>query len=312
MANVKTLLEFYNSNNALTARAAEATAANQTNANIESARIGQDAKRLEQEKQLEFFRQKMEDLRSKRATTSAKRMNMQNIDARSQAATLSQTFEGSQNAANKAFNLQLQEMQDANAQARTNQEIQANLSLEDRRDANTMAREMYKEEQGVDQATADLEYKRAQTADIGRPKPQTREDLIKQLNEAEKLPSEWYGGDKAKFKDRIVKGIKDDLAKLGENPDMIPEVLAAKAPTVAAKAKALASNLDTDFEQYAQDGRIQRATQLISDYQAKFMQGIAISAEQKRRYDTYLNRKLKALKITQSDIAKLKQTYSLE
>jgi len=312
MANVKTLLEFYNSNNALTARAAEATAANQTNANIESARIGQDAKRLEQEKQLEFFRQKMEDLRSKRATTSAKRMNMQNIDARSQAATLSQTFEGSQNAANKAFNLQLQEMQDANAQARTNQEIQANLSLEDRRDANTMAREMYKEEQGVDQATADLEYKRAQTADIGRPKPQTREDLIKQLNEAEKLPSEWYGGDKAKFKDRIVKGIKDDLAKLGENPDMIPEVLAAKAPTVAAKAKALASNLDTDFAQYAQDGRIQQATKLISDYQDAIASGRVNSTVTRRAIETRLQARLNALKVTSADIAKIKKTYSLD
>lgn len=312
MATVPNLIEFYNNQNTLATRVSEATASNATNANIESARIGQEAKRLAQEKQLEFFRQKMEDLRNQRSTGSADQIAMRDITARQQAAALSQDFEGSQNAGNREFNLKLQAMQDANAQARTDQEIQANLSLEDRRDANTLAREKYKEELGAPQAKADLDKTRAETANIGKNKPVSREDLIKQLAEAEKLPSEWYGGDKAKFKDRLVESIKADLTKLGENPDMIPEVLAAKAPAVTAKAKALTDNLDNDFAQFAQDGRIQKATTLISDYQEKLMSGTVHSVAGRQKMEAFLTAQLQALKITQADITKIKKAYGQE
>lgn len=313
MASVPSLIEFYNNQNSLATRVSEATAANKTSANIESARIGQDAKRLAQEKQLEFFRQKMEDLRNQRSTTSAERMALSEQTARQQAAILSQEFSGSQNAANQDFNLRLQQLQDENANARADKQIGANIELEDRRDANTLAREEYKTEQGADQAQADLEYKRAQTADVGRAKPSTREDLIKQLNEAEKLPSAWYDSkDKKDFKDRLVESIKKDLSSMGENPDMIPEVLAAKAPAVAAKAKALADGLENDFAQYAQDGRIQKATKLISDYQDAIASGRVNSPATKKAIEARLQAKLNALKVTAADITKIKKMYSLD
>jgi hypothetical protein len=308
MANVKSLIEFYNNQNALATRVSEATAANQTSANIESARLGAEAKRLDQEKQLEFFRQKMEDLRNKRATGSAEQIAANDITARQQAAALSQGFSESSNAAERDFRLKLQSMQQEGDQARQNQLIASNKDIANIGAVETMMTQQRKEELAAPQAAADLE----------KTKQATRADLIKQLQEAEKLPTEYYdvfgasNSDKAKFKDRIVNSIKAELTAMGENSDMIPEVIAAKAPQVAAKAKALASSIDNDFTQFAQDGRIQRATKLISDYQEKLMSGTVTSAAGKRAMDTYLTNKLNSLGITSADIAKIKKSYGQE
>lgn len=302
MANVKSLIEFYNNQNALATRVSEATAANQTSANIESARLGAEAKRLDQEKQLEFFRQKMEDLRNKRATGSAEQIAANDITARQQAASLSQGFEGTQNAAQREFQMKLQTMNEAGANQRQGELIASNKDVANIGAVEKMLSEQRKEDLGAPQAAADLQ----------KTKQATRADLIKQLGEAEKLPTSWLDKSKGEFKDRIVKSIKAELTAMGENADMIPEVLAAQAPQVAAKAKALADNLDNDFAQYAQDGRIQKATKLISDYQEALASGRVNSTVTKRAIETRLTAKLNALGVTSADIAKIKKTYSLD
>jgi hypothetical protein len=301
MATVPSLIDFYNNQNTLATRVSEATANNQTTANLESAKLGAEAKRLEQEKQLEFFKQKMEDLRNARATGSAEQIAANDITARSQAATLSQGFQNSSAAAEQDFRTKLLSMQQAGDQQRQDQLLASNKDI-----ANIKAISE------LPQETANLAKTQAETANIGKNKPATREDLIKQLNEAEKLPTSWLDKKQGEFKDRIVNSIKSDLSALGENPDMIPEVLAAKAPAVAAKAKLLASSVDSDFAQFAQDGRIQKATKLITDYQEKLMSGTVTSAAGKRAMDTYLSAKLKALNITAADMAKIKQAYGQE
>jgi hypothetical protein len=302
MANVKSLIEFYNNQNALATRVSEATAANQTSANIESARLGAEAKRLDQEKQLEFFRQKMEDLRNKRATGSAEQIAANDITARQQAASLSQGFEGTQNAAQREFQMKLQTMNEAGANQRQGELIASNKDVANIGAVEKMLSEQRKEDLGAPQAAADLQ----------KTKQATRADLIKQLGEAEKLPTSWLDKSKGEFKDRIVKSIKAELTAMGENADMIPEVLAAQAPQVAAKAKALADNLDNDFAQYAQDGRIQKATKLISDYQEALASGRVNSTVTKRAIETRLTAKLNALGVTSADIAKIKKTYALD
>jgi len=302
MATVPNLIDFYNNQNALATRVSEATAANATSANIESARLGAEARRLDQEKQLEFFRQKMEDLRNKRATGSAEQIAANDITARQQAASLSQGFESTSNQAEKDFRLKLLSMQQEGDQTRQDQLLASNKDIANIGAVETMLTQQRKEELAAPQAAADLQ----------KTKQATRQDLIKQLQEAEKLPTAWFDKSKGEFKDRIVKSIKAELTSMGENADMIPEVLAAQAPQVAARAKALASNLDTDFAQYAQDGRIQKAMKLMSDYQEALASGRVNSTVTKRAIETRLAAKLNALGVNSADMAKIKKTYSLD
>jgi hypothetical protein len=312
MATVPSLIEFYNNQNALATRVSEASASNQTSANIESARIGAEAKRLDQEKQLEFFRQKMEDLRNARATASNERVAMGDISAREQSAILSKSFEGSQNAAQRDFQLKLQEMNEAGAQTRQNQLLASNKDIANIDTVAKLEAEQRKLELGAPQAEADLQKTRAETAMIGRNKPATRDELIKQLNEAEKLPTSWFDKKPGEFKQRIIDSIKAELGANGENPDMIPEVIAAQAPAVAAKVKDLNSNLDATFAQYATDGRIQQATKLISDYQDAITSGRVNSTVTRVAIEKRLQAKLNALGVTSSDISKIKKMYSLD
>jgi hypothetical protein len=122
---VDTLMRFYEGQNALAVDSAKATAANKTQANIEAARISQDQRRLDQETQLEHFRQSMENMRNARSTGSAEEIAKMDNEERRQAAILSKTFEGSENAKRMTFEEKLKAMSEAGDTARTNMTIEA-------------------------------------------------------------------------------------------------------------------------------------------------------------------------------------------
>ena len=98
---VPSLVDFYNNQNRLAVEAASQTASNRTNMAIAD-------KRLQQEQQLERFRQMMENMRQARSQSSAEGMQKAQIMAQDAQTRLGRDFSTTQQAESNKFQLELQ------------------------------------------------------------------------------------------------------------------------------------------------------------------------------------------------------------
>lgn len=268
---VPSLIEFYNNQNQLAVQAAGQTASNQTSANIESARLGMEAKRLSQEKQLEHFRVMMQNMREARAQSAAEGISSSEIEARKQAAILSQTFEGSQNAAKMSFEEKLAAMNEAGAQQRQLTGIEAN-----REELGTRART----EVGLAglKAEAEAPYQAAQTrhmnaqADLmGSPDVEGAIQSLTALATNRKEMEKTLGKDQYK---KVVKTLSDRVSSFNIDPNTIPEVVEARAPEIKAKYESLLKSTASDFTKMQKQGSVQYIQQAQVELQNLIAQGL--------------------------------------
>lgn len=255
---VETLMDYYNALNTATTQASIASASNKTQANIESARIGQDAKRLEQEKQLEFFKQKMEDMRNARSMASAEQLAAKRMDFDTGQGILDKEFTSGQNAATREFNLKLQQMSDAQAMERDKMKAE--------REAPVQAAQI----RASEASTAKSE---AETAAIGQVNPK---DIIDTYVALQKQPKEgllWTETERDKARQVTMKALEDQMAKFGINPETNPDIQSAKGPDVKARYEKELSGIDNYFKAVAKDGKMASLQQKWALLKAKLANG---------------------------------------
>lgn len=237
---VDTLMKYYENLDTLAVDSAKATAANQTAANLESAQLGMDARRLDQEKQLEHFRQQMENLRNARATGSSEKIAFADINARKQAAILSQTFEGSENAKKMAMEKELAEMSEAGAQQRLNQQLESNTidtnaRINAERDLAGMKNEFERPLQ-----EAQIAESRVKTEVLGR----------YDFDAANQSLAAIYDMKSKGAPSSVVKELTEiklkEIRNAGVDPNILPAYAAQRAPEIKAKRAELLKSSKTD------------------------------------------------------------------
>lgn len=278
MAKVPALIDFYNNQNQLSVQTVTKEAEMKSAANIESARLGSEARRLDQEKQLEHFKQMMENLRNARSTASAEKVGQMDIEARKQESILSKTFQGSENAAKMAFDEKLQTM----AEAATTQ------------------RDLQKTEAGRPLQEAQIEESRAKIAETSRINLKDITDAYSALQKEQKEGGGFLGvGESEGHKARAVtmKLYEDKMAAMGANVETNPDIVGSdwnkeKVQTVAKKLDSEMSGGKWATKMIKKEGEI-LVRKAYADLTAKLASGFfptpAKELEAVDRYKKYAN-----------------------
>lgn len=265
---VPSLIEFYNNQNALAVQAAGQTASLKTQANIESARLGAEAKRAAQEEQLARFQQLMENMRQQRALTSAEGISMAQIQAENARATLGREEQGQE----RAFRQKLAEFEQAGAAQRQTQQLASakeiagmNIGAEEKIAAMKIASEAPEQE-------ARTRLYSVQAEALGGPDIEGTINLLSTIATNRKELEKVLGGRQA-VKD-LATSLSNKLRASGVEPTSIPAVAQAEAPDVKQRVADLSKSLDTDFKTMQKRGAIQYIQQLQLELQTLISQGL--------------------------------------
>lgn len=269
---VPSLIEFYNNQNQLAVQAASQTASNQTSANLESARLGADAKRQQQVEQLERFKELMANMRQERGLTSAEGISMAQIQAEDARSKLGRDFQGSEAAAERQFRQELSKFEQAGAEQRLNTQLSsakelAGMNIEADRENTALKLAAEAPEQA---ARTSLYQQQAKA--LGGPDIEGTITMLTQIASNRKELSKALGGDKQLriLTESLTKRISD----AGIDPTTVPAVVEANAPDVKARAANLAKTLDTEFSAMQKQGAIQYIQQAQVELQTLISQGL--------------------------------------
>lgn len=310
---VPSLIEFYNNQNQLAVQAAGQTAANQTQANLESARLGAEAKRQKQIDQLERFKELMANMRQEKSVTSNEGISMAQILADDARAKLGREFTGSESAADRSFRQKLAEFQQAGDVQKTNLSIGAEKeNLQARIDAEKeIAAQRIAAEQPESQARTSL--LREQTKVLSGPDVEgtislltsiaaNRKELEKALGKKSVTDAEgntrYIGG--AEQLRALTQSLTERISAAGVDPTTIPAVVEAKEPEVRARAADLAKTLTSDFDAMKKQGAVQYIQQAQVELQQLIAQGLITDPTAALRK---LQSEAKRLGVTASDLS---------
>lgn len=260
--DVKSLVEYYNNINNATTQASIASAGNQTSANIKSAELGMEAKRLAQEKQLEFFKQKMESMREARRGATQEKISLANIQATSGQGILDKQFTAEQNALQREANIK------ENAVKREFEE-----PLQTAQIAN------------YEESAKESQVKREQAGQI-----QTKDllDTYKDFLGQKKEGILWDSGNDKK-RNIMIQSLEKQLSERGVDVNSNPDVLDAKKPEVEARYKELLTSVPDYFKNTVMDSKKSTLQEKWSLLTAKIANGAIPQSKVKDAVSKFAN-----------------------
>lgn len=263
MATVKSLIDFYNNQNALAVQATGQTAQNQTSANIAGAQIGADQKRQQQELQLERFRQLMANQRQARDLSSQEGIALATRTAAAAQSELGRNFEGTQNEQTRQFNVELAKVREAGDTQRQQQLITSNEGIAER---NIEANAPTREEKTAKAALLSKQVDLLEQPDVEQ-LVSTLTTIATNKKEFEKL----LGGKKQV--QELAATIKEKLQGSGIDTNNVPGIVETEVSGAAERSAQLAKTLTTDFAKLKQQGAVSAVQNARLELQNLIAQG---------------------------------------